>query len=216
VPRESGIRSFPPDAEDRRRALRETGFVLACLAAWIAGDQAGIGKVWLLPAFAIALLGYGLATARGGRESWRDFGFRGDNLGASLLPVGAWTLLAAVLLAIWGTGHGRSLASPGIALLLPLYPLHGLAQQFFFQGILNRRLTTLLGRPIPAAFATATAFALVHFGNPVLMALTFPAGLVWSLLYQRRPNLWMLGLSHGILAALAYPLVLGENPLAGG
>ncbi|MFQ5747893.1 MAG: type II CAAX prenyl endopeptidase Rce1 family protein [Planctomycetota bacterium] len=152
--------------------------MLTCLAAWIAGDQAGIGKVWLLPSFAIALLGYGLAG--------------------------------------WALGNGRPLASSELALLLPLYPLHGVAQQFVFQGILNRRLTTLFGRPFPTACATAAAFALVHFGSPVLMALTFPAGLAWSLLYQRRPNLWALGLSHGILAALAYPLVLGENPLAGG
>jgi len=204
-----------PEAENRRRAVRETCFVLACLAAWVAGDQAGVGKVWLLPAFVLALLGYGLVAARSGRESWRDFGFRGDNLRASLLPVGVWTLLAAALLVGWALLHRRPLVRPEMAALLFLYPLHGLAQQFVFQGILNRRLTTLFGRPFPAACATAAAFALVHFGNPALMALTFPAGLAWSLLYQRIPNLWVLGLSHGILAALAYPLVLGENPLSG-
>lgn len=27
-------------------------------------------------------------------------------------------------------------------------------------------------------------------------------------------NIWLLGLSHGLLAALAYPLVLGENPVS--
>ena len=45
------------------------------------------------------------------------------------------------------------------------------------------------------------------------LEVTFGAGLFWSWLFARTPNVWALGLSHGILAALAYPLVLGNNPL---
>ena len=47
-----------------------------------------------------------------------------------------------------------------------------------------------------------------------LLALTFLAGIMWSLLYRRWPNLWLLAGSHSILAALAYPLLLGDAPLS--
>jgi len=45
------------------------------------------------------------------------------------------------------------------------------------------------------------------------VGLTFAAGLGWSFLFARSPNVLSLGLSHGILAALVYPILLGENPL---
>ena len=41
---------------------------------------------------------------------------------------------------------------------------------------------------------------------------TFGAGLVRSRLFQRHPDLWLLGASHAVLAALAYPLVLADAP----
>ncbi len=62
-------------------------------------------------------------------------------------------------------------------------------------------------------FITAVAFSLVHAGSLRLVALTLISGWVWSWIYQRGANLWVLGLSHGVLAALAYPLLLGDNPL---
>jgi len=72
------------------------------------------------------------------------------------------------------------------------------------QGLFDLALTLLL---------TSLAFALVHLGSSTLVALTFVAAFFWSWIYARHPNLWPLGISHGILAALTYPLVLGDNPL---
>jgi membrane protease YdiL (CAAX protease family) len=43
--------------------------------------------------------------------------------------------------------------------------------------------------------------------------LTLLAGGIWSAVFLRRPNVWALGIAHGILAALAYPLLLEDNPL---
>lgn len=53
-----------------------------------------------------------------------------------------------------------------------------------------------------------------HVGNVALVGLTFAAGLAWSAAYRRWPNVWLLAASHTVLAALAYPLVLGDAPLA--
>ena len=47
-----------------------------------------------------------------------------------------------------------------------------------------------------------------------LVALTAVAGTGWSILHLRWPNVIVLGISHGILAALTYPLLLDGDPLA--
>jgi membrane protease YdiL (CAAX protease family) len=72
----------------------------------------------------------------------------------------------------------------------------------------------LLPSPTLQVLGTAGAYACVHVGTPTLVALTFVAGVMWSLLYRRWPNLWLIAGSHTILAALAYPLVLGDVPLS--
>lgn len=46
-----------------------------------------------------------------------------------------------------------------------------------------------------------------------LVGLTVVAGLVWTILYARCPNVIPLGVSHGIAASLAYPLILAHAPL---
>jgi hypothetical protein len=50
--------------------------------------------------------------------------------------------------------------------------------------------------------------------NEALVALTAVAGTGWSILHLRWPNVLALGLSHGVLAALTYPLLLEGDPLA--
>ena len=96
---------------------------------------------------------------------------------------------------------------------LIVVPIWGVAQQFVLQGIIYRRLRQVL---LPASsddansqkhsnvaiFLTACAFGFVHLPNPALTMLTFIATLLWSWVYERAPNLWALGLSHGILSLL--------------
>jgi membrane protease YdiL (CAAX protease family) len=94
-----------------------------------------------------------------------------------------------------------------------LYPLWGIVQQAIFQGILHRRLARLFRSPAFAVSITALLFALVHLGNARLVPLALGAGLLWSLFFRRWPNLWALGLSHGILAVLAYTFLLQDRPL---
>jgi membrane protease YdiL (CAAX protease family) len=61
---------------------------------------------------------------------------------------------------------------------------------------------------------TASAFAAVHVGNARLVVLTFLAGVVWSIVYRRWPNLWLLAISHTVLASVVYPVMLADAPLS--
>ena len=50
-----------------------------------------------------------------------------------------------------------------------------------------------------SVFVVAFVFALLHMPNPWLAAATFAGGLLWAWVYQRTPNLYALGLSHGLM-----------------
>lgn len=191
----------------------EVGALVALAAVYVGSELAGVSKRWTILGVAANLVGYAVGVWRERRESWRDFGLRLDNLAGSALPVAAFTLLGIGVAIAWAALAGRPLWRPELVFLLPVYPLYGITQQVIFQGILHRRLLVLVERRWLTVLITAVAFASVHLGDWRLVALTAIAGAVWSLFFQRWPNCWALGLSHGILAALVYPLVLADNPL---
>ena len=80
-------------------------------------------------------------------------------------------------------------------------------------GLAHRRLMRLIDRPWLTVLLSAAFYASVHVEDLRLLARTFGAGLVWSSIYRRVPNIIALGLSHGVLGAVTYPLLLGDNPL---
>jgi membrane protease YdiL (CAAX protease family) len=47
-----------------------------------------------------------------------------------------------------------------------------------------------------------------------LVALCALAGVAWTILYLRRPNLWVLAASHAVLGTLAYYWLLERDPWA--
>ena len=197
----------------RATATVDTAVIGGMSLVYIALEALHIQKRWSFLVVGIGLLVYGTLIVRRRTHSPRDVGFRLDNLTAGLVPIGVCTLTAGGGLIVWAIALGRPLLGNQILTLLALYPAWAAVQQLAFQGLLHRGLMVLLPRPALQVLVTAAAFASVHIGNPALVALTFVAGLMWSLLYRRWPNLWLLAGSQTILAALAYPLVLGDAPL---
>lgn len=197
----------------RSTAIIDTAVVGGISVIYVAMEALHIQKRWSFLVVGVALLAYGTMIVRRRSHSLNDLGFRLDNLTAGLAPVGICTLVASGCLVVWAMALGRPLLGSQILALLALYPIWAAVQQLAFQGQLHRGLTVLLPAPALQVLVTAAAFASVHVGNSTLVALTFAAGLMWSLLYRRWPNLWLLAASQTILAALAYSLVLGDAPL---
>lgn len=82
-----------------------------------------------------------------------------------------------------------------------------LLQQGLLQPTFNRRLSAALGPGWPAAILNGLCFGAMHLPGPALTAATFAAGTWWSRVYQKKPSLWALVLSHAILSAAAQELL---------
>ncbi len=90
-----------------------------------------------------------------------------------------------------------------VVLSLLLYPLYAWLQLVLVLGLSWPRLRRLAGpRPLLAAITVAALFALIHWPNPVLMALTGLGMLVWAREFYRGRPLWQLAISMGLLATV--------------
>lgn len=150
-----------------------------------------------------------LATTPGIARAW---GFRGDNFMNALGPSVLFVTCAAVLLLVYGKLTGRLVVPQTFWLALLLYPLYGIAQQFALQVLVAKNLRSLISTTWVRASVTGAIFSIAHFPNAPLMVLVAPVGLVFTLIYESRPNLWAVGLAHGLLGAMVYYMVLGLDP----
>jgi len=198
----------------RQLALIDVGLIVLLSVAYVVAEALNVPKRWTFLGVAVALILFSIWLAHRHTDTLRDLGLRFDNLRIALIPIGLGRLIAVATVMTWAVATGQSLWRRDMLLLLPIYPLWGVAQQTIFQGIFHRRLMSLAHGPVLPIVATALLFSAVHFGNLKLMGLTFIGGLLWSTAFRRWPNTMALGLSHGILAAVIYPIVLQDAPIS--
>ena len=196
-------------AKDRTALWEIISVITSCLIAeWVVLAFVSNKAVVAIPAaLAVAFMIFS-HHERG--ETARDIGFRFDNFWAAtrllLLP----TTVAAVLIVLVSwliRGHGFAFAPLRLRFLS--LPLWALFQQYALQGFINRRAQLSLGNGVKSIVLVAAIFSLMHFPNPVLMALTLIGGVLWATVYQRTPNLFALALSH---AFASLTLALSVSP----
>ena len=125
---------------------------------------------------------------------------------------GLLAIVALVPLVVYGFAHGRVPFPASFWLIVGLYPLWGLAQQFALQVLVTRNLRPLVPRLFFRILLAAAIFSAAHFPNTPLMLLTLAGGIAFSWIFERYGNLWAVGVTHGIIGAVAYYAVLGQDP----
>ncbi len=156
-------------------------------------------------------LGIGISSHLRRGETLAGIGFRFYDVvpatRQALLFIGP---LIAVVLAI-GLALG-TLSFPRLDswwLGLPRRIVWVMLQQYGLLAFYYRRQCEVLSGKWPPILAAASCFALFHLPNPFLTPVSFLAGALSCWLYRRVPNVWALGIAHGLLStAIARSLPL--------
>ena len=93
-----------------------------------------------------------------------------------------------------------------------LYPVWGVAQQFALQNLIAKNLSYVLQSHLGLAVGASALFGVSHYPRLELVALTFVGGIFFTLVYRKFPNLWAVGIAHGVLGSLVVYIVLKEDP----
>ena len=172
---------------------------------------------WRLPFILVVMIGWGgyvylrLRDRPALRAYWglETTTFRSSFF--QLLPV-------AVLLVATFVGYGfyfeTQVLDWSILVILLVYPLWGVVQQFLALGIFARNLADGWGGQRPdwqVILCTGGLFGLIHYPFPLLMLATCVLGLAYCWLYLRGYNLLALGVYHGWLGGVFFYTVLGRN-----
>ena len=161
---------------------------------------------------------FGLALAlmvvshRAYAERLTDLGFRFDNFVAALRLIALPTVAFMVLVLVVGWLAGGAIAFRPLKPRLLFLPFWALFQQYALQAYINRRAQIVLDEGWWSILLVAFIFAVLHLPNPVLTGLTFAGGALWAAVYQRRPNLFALAISH-VLASLSVSTLLPATML---
>ncbi|MFH1843528.1 MAG: hypothetical protein ABIF77_10020 [bacterium] len=161
-------------------------------------ETAGIGLLLLVVA--------GYLIARGGR------GGIGLGLGrAGFRAAGRrlfWpTLVIVVGFTAWALLTGRTWRGGALAYNLVMYPLYALGQMLLFLVLPVPRLRRLTAFRWWWVTGCAVLFAMVHWPNPVVMAVCLAGMIYWATVYLLSPNVWAVALSMGITATFFVQLV---------
>lgn len=170
-------------------------------------------RLWFIVIASFLWAAYALVRAASNRAVLAEWGFRKQGFAPSLAllaPLGAASTLAQL-----GYGYlfGRPVWHWHLGLILALYPLWGLVQQFLVVALVAGTLRRQRAIPDGAIVGlTALLFAAAHAVSATLMVAAFVLAVVTTRVYFRHGNLWALGLFHGWFATGLYYFVLGDDP----
>ena len=180
----------PTPASTRNLAELILGFAAIVAVLWLpTHEQLIFGPIALFAPLVLVL--------------WRRPGVNNLGLGWRGFASSLWILPAAVALSVLGVelakyaGSFHTLYTPDFA-HVGGYVLWTLYQQFLLQDYFMPRLTCVLSSNAAIAIA-AILFAVAHLPNIPLVLATLVWGAVSCALFRRYHNLYILGLTQGLL-----------------
>jgi membrane protease YdiL (CAAX protease family) len=131
-----------------------------------------------------------------------------------LLPLG---IISVATFFIIGNHFGTIIINKNIIPILLLYPVWGVIQQFIVVALVAGNLRDMDNIKISKwaiILLTSLVFAVVHFPFLTLVGGTFLLALVYTTVYLKKKNLYVLGLYHGWLGAFYFYTIVGRDPWA--
>jgi len=146
-----------------------------------------------------------------------EIGFRTDNISATIIPTSIYLALSVAILFTMRYKPKKFKAFRWIFALIFLYLVFGFLLQFFFQAIFTHTINKLVDEKILVILFSSVFFSSFHWGwdskGIKFGLMTLFGGIVMSTLFLTSPNIYVLGITHGILASFYYFIVYEGNIL---
>ncbi len=146
------------------------------------------------------------------KNAYRVWGMRLDNFGKALKAQLVFAVPAVICILGYGLAYDSLRFPATFWLTVALYPVWGIAQQFALQNLIVRNLSGVIRQAALLALVAALLFSASHYPRFPLVGLTMVAGFCLTMIYRQQPNLWAVGITHGVLGSLAVYVVLEEDP----
>jgi membrane protease YdiL (CAAX protease family) len=143
------------------------------------------------------------------------WGFRTDNFKTVMWMVLPYAFVAVIGMIAIGYYLGTLNLQWHMIVILLLYPIWGIVQQFLVIAIIAGNLRDLKTKKLNQTviiFITALLFGLIHYPWNWLMLATFLLALFYGYIYLRERNLFVLGIFHGWLGAIVFYTVVNRDP----
>lgn len=153
-----------------------------------------------------AIMMYGIAWKEG--WSYKDFGFRVDNIKKSIFPYTLFTTLGVVGIIFVANTLGYEPEARWFekAHFLYIFLVVSILQEFAFRSFLIPILKDVFMEKSFIIITNALLFMFIHIIYPVPgygLPISFLGGIFFAWLYLKYPNFYLISISHAILNFLA-------------
>ena len=144
--------------------------------------------------------------------SLTEYGIQTQNLEAAFVyPTIVFLLILCIYFPSWNAK--KSIINTNFFILLCIYPLWGIVQQFILQSIITKHLYEVLSfdytiNMLLTCLISGGIFSMLHTHLKQLPIPSFIVGCLWAYFYLLYNNILPLGIYHGILATLYYYFIL--------
>ena len=161
-------------------------------------------RFWLLLIMTCVVFLYQVVRKR----TLKELGFRRDTLKDSLLWNGIFSfILAAIILILYLAQLIREPTTPQWQWFFVFYIfISSPSQEFLYRSSVFAEMNTrrILNPYTQIAISSVTySFLHIIYNDIITLLVTLFAGIIWGVIYYKRPNFWGVALSHAVLGVIS-------------